>query len=73
MQLVPIPRAVRSIPGRESDAENELIFIAADLPALGFKSYFVQKTVGNIVTKGHVHENTLENEVSWGWELLSDF
>ncbi|KAG5895850.1 hypothetical protein JTB14_038276 [Gonioctena quinquepunctata] len=41
-QIVPVPEAVLRIPGRESSAKNELLFEADNLPALGFKSYFVQ-------------------------------
>lgn len=41
--MVPIPEAVRLIPGRDSNATHELVFKASDLPPLGFKSYYVEK------------------------------
>ncbi len=40
-QLVPIPARVKLIPGRQSIATKELVF-KADLPALGFKSFYVK-------------------------------
>lgn len=43
-QLVPIPQSVLDMPGRESSATQELVFKAKDLPPLGFKTYYVQKT-----------------------------
>lgn len=42
-QLVPLPKEVLLIPGRKSGASHELVF-RADLPALGFKSFFVERT-----------------------------
>lgn len=50
-QIIPIPDAVINIPGRESQAKNELIFLAADIPALGFISYFIEQQKGNKVLK----------------------
>ena len=40
-QLVPIPGSVLNLPGRQSSAKFEFIFLAADLPALGSRSYYV--------------------------------
>ncbi|XP_063226460.1 lysosomal alpha-mannosidase-like isoform X2 [Bacillus rossius redtenbacheri] len=40
-QVVPIPDAVQSIPGRFSQATNELVFRAVNLPPMGYRSYFV--------------------------------
>lgn len=31
------------VPGRNSEAKFDLVFIAEDIPALGYKSYFIQK------------------------------
>ncbi len=42
-QLVPLPKEVLLIPGRKSRAAHELVF-RADLPPLGFKSFFVRQT-----------------------------
>lgn len=41
VQLVPIPENVLSLPERNSGATNELVFQAKDIPALGFRSYYV--------------------------------
>ncbi|XP_072399843.1 lysosomal alpha-mannosidase-like isoform X2 [Diabrotica undecimpunctata] len=51
-QIVPVPASLLKIPGRKSLAENELVFKAADVPALGFKSYFIQKYESNDIPKG---------------------
>ncbi|XP_049857125.1 lysosomal alpha-mannosidase-like isoform X1 [Schistocerca gregaria] len=42
-QLVPIPEPVLTAPGRMSDAKNDLIFKATDLPPLGFRAYYITK------------------------------
>lgn len=47
MQLVPIPNAVREVPGRKSIAFYELVFLATEVPGLGFKSYYVSKGSGD--------------------------
>lgn len=51
VELIPIPEAVKNIPGRVSKATVELIFEASDLPPLGFKSYSVSKKDGNEISK----------------------
>lgn len=44
IQLVPIPQAVISAPERaDSLATHDLVFQAAKLPPLGFRSYYVTK------------------------------
>lgn len=43
VQAVPIPEAIKKIPGRVSQAEYEIVFLAEALPPLGFKSYYVTK------------------------------
>lgn len=43
MQFVPLPNTVKCIPGRKSLANSELVFIADDLPPLGYKSYLITK------------------------------
>lgn len=50
-QIIPIAQGVRNIQGRQSDATIDLIFEATNIPPLGYKSYYVQKTSGDRVTK----------------------
>lgn len=56
-QLIPIPEAVFKIPGRNSKAQNELIFQATNLPPLGFNSYYVKKLTGNEIPKHETMRN----------------
>ncbi|KAH1004274.1 hypothetical protein HUJ04_004053 [Dendroctonus ponderosae] len=43
-QIVPIHESVLAVPGRNSEAKFDLVFVAEDIPALGYKSYFIQRT-----------------------------
>ena len=43
-QLVPIPDTVLKIPGRESSASCDLVFIADNVPPLSFSTFDVEKT-----------------------------
>lgn len=36
------------MPGRVSEATQELVFKAVNLPPLGFKSYYIQKIPGHV-------------------------
>lgn len=64
--MLPIPKAVLNIPGRESIATQELVFKADMIPPLGFKSYYVQRVGENNITISSPEENklTIENEVT---------
>ncbi len=42
---MPIASFVASIPGRNSSASHELIFLATQVPPLGSKSYYVEASV----------------------------
>lgn len=46
-QVMPIPKPVLLIPGRQSKAGHELVFKAEQVPPLGFKSFYVSKTSGS--------------------------
>lgn len=50
-QLMPIPSTIMNIPGRKSAATVELIFIAENLPPLGFLSFYVSKIHGDRVVR----------------------
>jgi len=41
-ELMPIPHFVASIPGRNSSAKHELIFLATNVPPLGSQSYYIE-------------------------------
>ena len=41
-QLVPVPREVQSLPGRNSKAVCELVFLATNIPALGYSTFTVE-------------------------------
>ncbi|XP_034939557.1 lysosomal alpha-mannosidase isoform X1 [Chelonus insularis] len=43
-QMVPIPRFVSSMPGKKSTAMRELVFRAIEVPALGYRSFYISET-----------------------------
>ena len=45
-QTVPVPREVLSLPGRESKARYELVFMAEGVPALAYSVFSVQRQPG---------------------------
>ena len=51
VNLLEIHPTVKSIPGRKDEADFEAIFYAADLPPLGYRTYYVDQI------KGYKHEN----------------
>ncbi|XP_029158276.1 lysosomal alpha-mannosidase isoform X1 [Nylanderia fulva] len=42
-QIVPIPERIQKIPGRLSNATNEIVFRATDVPALGWTLYTISR------------------------------
>ncbi|KAF5294473.1 hypothetical protein FQR65_LT01599 [Abscondita terminalis] len=44
VQTIPVADTIAKIPGRLSNATQEIIFIAESIPPLGFKSFYIQKT-----------------------------
>lgn len=50
-QLVSIPTEIRSLSFRLSNAESEVVFLANELPPLGYKSYFVQRKPSKKIAK----------------------
>ena len=59
VQVVPLPDEILNIPGRQSEARAELVFIAKNLPPLGFRSYYVQRSNSIL---GNTEEIELEGE-----------
>ena len=65
--VIPIPEFVKTLPGRNSSATHELIFLAFKLPPLGFKSYYikVEKKLSTTEVKNEKSGSLIiENEVS---------
>lgn len=42
-QLIPIPESIQNIHYRISLADSELVFLAANIPPIGYRSYYVSK------------------------------
>uniref|UniRef100_A0A1I8QD07 Alpha-mannosidase n=1 Tax=Stomoxys calcitrans TaxID=35570 RepID=A0A1I8QD07_STOCA len=47
IQYVPVPEAVQLLKFRKSLAKYELIFYVRDIPAFGYKSFYIKKTDGH--------------------------
>uniref|UniRef100_A0A1Q3FMY3 Alpha-mannosidase n=2 Tax=Culex tarsalis TaxID=7177 RepID=A0A1Q3FMY3_CULTA len=47
-QMVPIPDSVQSLNYRFSNASYEIVFLANELPPLGFKSYYVSRVIESV-------------------------
>lgn len=47
-QLVPIAKSIKSLDYRQSMAAFELVFQATEVPALGYKSYFVSRIMNEV-------------------------
>lgn len=68
-QLVPIPSALRKqIFYRLSSTANELIFQATDVPAIGYKSYFISRKTSQIAQI--IAEKSAQENISIGDEKL---
>lgn len=65
-QLIPIAPFVLNIPGRNSSATVELVFLAEDLPPLGYKAYHVTKATSDDVLDGiDIAENIMLELNAW--------
>lgn len=51
VQLVPVPKPILSLPGRESSATYELVFQATDIPPLGYLRYYIQRTTSRRILR----------------------
>ncbi|XP_058452839.1 lysosomal alpha-mannosidase-like isoform X1 [Malaya genurostris] len=47
-QMVPIPATVQNLNYRFSNATSEVVFLANELPPLGYKSYFVSRVIESV-------------------------
>ncbi len=63
--MIPIPEFVKILPGRNSSATHELVFLAIDLPPLGSKSYYieVENKSKAMVVINEINGRFIENQV----------
>lgn len=47
-QLIAVADAVKNLGFRASNADNELVFQATEVPALGYKTYFISRVISEI-------------------------
>lgn len=74
-QVVPIAAPLFDLPGRQSSATGELVFKVQDIPALGYRSYYVSKSnEEKVTTVRNDKDKVIENEVSIGqlYRAVSD-
>lgn len=73
--VIPIPEFVKRLPGRNSSATHELVFLANLLPPLGSKSYYIELDNKSNVSELNIktNETFIENEVSYsiGYNFIS--
>ncbi|XP_037050772.1 lysosomal alpha-mannosidase-like [Bradysia coprophila] len=67
-QLVPIPQSIIDLPHREGTSRNELVFYAKDVPAVGYRSYFVSRLAA---TQSASRNKRLAEPVTIGSDQLS--
>lgn len=72
-QMVPIPVPLREIPYRQSVATNELVFQAVDVPAMGYKSYFVSRVTAQLEIKQTRQKRLAEPVTIGNDELMVSF
>jgi len=60
-----IPEFVKKLPGRNSSATHELVFLAFELPPLGSASFYIQveNTSKGMEVKNDNHTSFIENQV----------
>ncbi len=65
--LIPIPEFIKTLPGRNSSATHELVFLAFQLPPVGSKSYYIEVNNKSKITevKRQNNENFIENQVNY--------
>lgn len=63
-QIVAIPQAIQKIPGRKSNATNEIVFRASNIPPLGILAYAIANKTEENVAKQPQSTNFISNEVN---------
>jgi hypothetical protein len=62
--MVKIPNSVQTIPGRESTATQELVFIINSIPPLGYETFYVMNTGQLSVPPAPVDKMQITNGVN---------
>ena len=60
VNLIEIHQTVKSIPGRTDEADFDAVFYAADLPPLGYRTYFVDQIKGSKYRNAHQMSKILD-------------
>lgn len=63
-QIIPLPKSVVSLDQRQSDSKFELVFRAEEVPALGYKSYYVSRIGNELRRSGRPEVIQYKREVS---------
>jgi len=65
--LIPIANFIKELPGRNSSASHELVFLASKLPAMGSKSYYIEvlSKSSNSEIQNKTSEKFIENQVEY--------
>lgn len=63
--MIPVAEFVKALPGRNSSATHELVFLASRLPPIGSKSYYIEVVNKSEFTgiKNQTDEKSVRNEV----------
>lgn len=62
-QIVAIPAALKNLHYRDSESSNELVFQAAEVPAMGYKSYYVTRvTARKVIRQKRAAEESIGND-----------
>jgi len=75
IDVIPIPEFVKNLPGRNSSATHELVFLANHLPPLGSKSYYIEvaNEFGTMELKAEMNGRFIENQVGQSNIILKAF
>lgn len=63
-QIVPISKTVQKVPGRKSNAINEVVFRALNIPPLGILAYAIAKKTQDNVVEQSQPAKFISNEVN---------
>lgn len=70
VQFVSIPESVKALNFRKSSAEYELVFLAIEIPPLGYKSYYISKNSNKTPEVMQMDEPTNKEEVVIGNKVI---